>query len=120
METITFIELWQLLHLSETFDTRGRYESCLAQWSRWDAAKRSQISQHIAAKLQNGEFVNPNPCFALNDAAQWYETEQAKAKALHRPQTLSYNDYYAKYGTTKPQDGWKMANPTGNRVIYVK
>ena len=120
MKTVTFIELWQLLHLSETFDTRGRYESCLAKWCRWDENKRAQISQHIAAKLQKGEFVNPNPCFALDDAAQWYETAQAKSAAQNRPQTLSFNDYYAKYGTTEPRDGWKMTNPTGQQVIYVK
>ena len=120
MKTITFIELWQLLHLSETFDTRGRYESCLAKWCRWDENKRAQISQHIAAKLQKGEFVNPNPCFALDDAAQWYETAQAKSAAQNRTQTLSFNDYYNRYGTTEPRDGWQMANPTGNQVIYIK
>ena len=35
-------------------------------------------------------------------------------------QTLSYADYYARYGTTEPQDGWHMENPTGQKVIYVK
>ena len=89
MESITFIELWQLLQPSETFDTRGRFESCLAKWNRWDEPKRAQICQHIAAKLQNREFVNPNPCFALDDAAQWYETAQAKSAVRNRPQTLS-------------------------------
>ena len=28
------------------------------------------------------------------------------------PQVMSYNDYYAKFGTTEERDGWKMANPT--------
>ena len=35
-------------------------------------------------------------------------------------QILSFADYYARYGTTEPQDGWRMENPTGQQVIYVK
>ena len=58
MATITLMDLWQLLHPSETFDTRGRYERCFAVWNRWDEAKRTRIYQQIAAKLQNGEFIN--------------------------------------------------------------
>ena len=37
-----------------------------------------------------------------------------------RQQTLSFSDYYNRYGTTDETDGWHMANPTGNKVIYVK
>ncbi|MBR6167913.1 MAG: hypothetical protein IKQ50_05745 [Paludibacteraceae bacterium] len=37
-----------------------------------------------------------------------------------RQQTLSYAEYYKRFGTTKERDGWKMENPTGNKVIYVK
>ena len=118
METITFIEFWQLLRPSETFDTRGRFESCLAKWNRWDEAKRTRVAQQIAAKQQKGEFVHPNPYFAMDDAAQQDEIQQARSKP--RRETLSYNDYYAKYGTTEPRDGWQMANPTGNKVIYVR
>ena len=33
---------------------------------------------------------------------------------------MSFNDYYAKYGTTEERDGWHQENPTGQRVIYVK
>ena len=112
------MEFWQLLQPSETFDTRGRYESCLARWNRWDEAKRIRIAQQIAAKLQKGEFVNPNPCFAMDDAAQEDEILQAKSKP--RKQTLSFNDYYAKYGTTEERDGWHMVNPTGQQVFYVR
>lgn len=118
METISFTAFWQQLHLSPTFDTRGRYESCLAKWNRWDDAKRLRIAQQIAAKQQKGEFVHPNPCFAMDDAAQQDEIQQAKSQS--RTRTLSYRDYYARYGTTEEQDGWKMANPTGQQVIYVK
>ncbi len=33
---------------------------------------------------------------------------------------LSYAEYYKRFGTTKERDGWQMANPTGQKVIYVK
>ena len=39
---------------------------------------------------------------------------------------MIFNNYgrcsvsYARYHTTEPRDGWQMANPTGNKVIYVK
>ena len=36
------------------------------------------------------------------------------------PRVLSYAAYYARYHTTEERDGWKMANPTGQQVIYVK
>ena len=112
------MEFWQLLQPSATFDTRGRFESCLARWNSWDEAKRVRIAQQIAAKQQNGEFVHPNPCFAMDDAAQEDEIRQAKSRP--RRQVLSFNDYYAKYGTTKEKDGWKMVKPQkpGDPPVY--
>ena len=56
----------------------------------------------------HGKYPNRNPYFFILDF-------QSK-----RTQTMSYQQYYAKYGTTEERDGWKMENPTGNRVIYVK
>ena len=41
-------------------------------------------------------------------------------ESMPQREILSFNDYYAKYGTTEERDGWKMANPTGQKVIYVK
>ena len=48
------------------------------------------------------------------------ETECAALARPPRQQTLSYADYYARYHTTEPRDGWQMANPTGQKVIYVR
>lgn len=121
MATITLMDLWQLLHPSETFDTRGRYERCFAVWNRWDEAKRTRIYQQIAAKLQNGEFINPNPCFALDDAAQADEMTQAKTAWKKRTQQLSFRDYYTRFGTTEPQDGWQRKYlPEKQTTIYIK
>lgn len=56
----------------------------------------------------HGKYPGRNPYFFILDF-----------QAKRRP-TLSYADYYARYGTTEPRDGWHMENPTGNKVIYVK
>ena len=57
---------------------------------------------------KHGRYPNRNPYFFILD----FQVKQR--------QTLSYADYYARYGTTEPQDGWHMENPTGQKVIYVK
>ena len=121
MKELTFNDLWQLLLPSETFNTRGRYESCMARWNRWDAAKRARIYEQIAAAKQNGEFVHPNPCFAFDDAAQKDEMQQSKNAVLKRRQVMSFNDYYNKFGTTEETDGWKRVFKQEERTtIYVK
>ena len=56
------------------------------------------------------KFVDYNPYFAIMKNSQ----------LMSQRQEMSFNDYYAKYGTTEPRDGWHMENPTGNQVIYVK
>lgn len=51
---------------------------------------------------------NRNPYFFVQDYGR------------PRTQTLSFNEYYKLYGTTAERDGWKMTNPTGNQIMYVK
>ena len=80
METITIQKLWQLLQPSMVFDTRGRYEKCRLIWEALDEAQHRRIYNSIAAKKQNGEFVHPNPCFALDDAMQDDEYAQTKKR----------------------------------------
>ena len=77
-QSLSIIDLWQLLQPSDTFDTRGRYEHCLRVWEKLDAAQRTRIYHLLATKKENGEYVNPNPCFALDDALQEDECAQAK------------------------------------------
>ena len=57
----------------------------------------------------HGRYTGRNPYFFILDF-----------QSRVRQQILSFNDYYARYGTTEERDGWKMANPTGQKVIYVK
>lgn len=74
-------------------------------WSLCSAEKQLAIITWLRA---HGKYTNRNPYFFILDF-----------QAKHR-QILSYSDYYAKYGTTEERDGWKMENPTGQKVVYVK
>ena len=114
MEPITIQKLWQLLRPTKVFNTRGRWERCCSDWNEMDEAKRLRIYQKIQTKRQNGEYVNPNPCFALNDAIQEDEQQQAKQK---KPEPTNYNGkvltpgveyvtakYNGKWGTYTAED----------------
>ena len=104
---MNFEEIWALLAPQGEYKRRRGCSERL--WQGYEPARQEEIYKNIAGKLQRGEFVNPNPYFAIEDNA-----------AQKRPQTLSFSDYYNRYGTTDETDGWHMANPTGNKVIYVK
>ena len=103
----TIDDIWQLLNPQGEF--KRRRGACERLWQGYGPARQEEIYGIIAGKLLRGEFVNENPYFAIDDNAK-----------PPRQQILSYADYYAKFGTTEERDGWHMANPTGNRVIYVK
>ena len=103
----SFEEIWALL--APEGEYKRRRGACERLWQGYEAGRQEAIFKRIAGKLERGEFVNPNPYFAIEDNA-----------TMPRKQVLSYNDYYARYGTTEECDGWKMENPTGQKVIYVK
>lgn len=105
----TFEEIWKLLNPQGEF--KRRRGACERLWQGYEAGKQEAIYKKIAGKLQRGEFVHQNPYFAIEDNS---------VDITPRKEILSFNDYYVRYGTTEPQDGWKMANPTGNKVIYVR
>ena len=104
----TIDDIWQLLNPQGEF--KRRRGACERIWQGYGQARQEEIYSIIEGKLQRGEFVNENPYFAIED----------NAKQRQRQQILSYADYYARFGTTEEQNGWKMANPTGEKVIYVK
>jgi len=102
----TFNDIWQLL--SPKVEYANRRRACYELWCNLSENQQDTIFETISEKMSKGKFVDYNPLFALRNNCQ-------------RPlQTLSYADYYAKYGTTEPRDGWQMANPTGQKVIYVR
>ena len=102
-----FQQLWALLR--QHGSSAKRETECAAQWATYPPELRQRIYATIRTKLEQGKFVHYDPVRALEENAR-----------PPRQQTLSYTDYYSKYGTTEEKDGWKMVNPTGKKVIYVK
>ena len=104
----TFNEFWELLSPDAQYANRRR--ACYEFWNSLSENRQDALYETISDKLSKRKFVDYNPLFAMKNNCQQFS----------RTQTLSYADYYAKFGTTEEHDGWHMANPTGNRVIYVK
>ena len=93
---------WDLFDPDPEFNNRHR--ACRELWE-----KKGEQQQAIIDFLKSGkQRSSRNPYYFLADFR------------VRKPQIMSYSDYYAKYGTTEERDGWKMANPTGIKVIYVK
>ena len=98
-----FEQYWTLIGGDVNF--ADRKTAAEGAWNRCAPDKQ----QAIMAWLQiHGRYPGRNPYFFILDF-------QAK-----RRQKLTFEQYYAKYGTTKERDGWKMVNPTGQQVVYVK
>ena len=102
-----FQQLWALLR--QHGSSAKRETECAAKWATYPPEMQQRIYNAIRSKLEQGKFVHYDPVRALEENAR-----------PPRQQTLSYADYYARYHTTEPRDGWQMANPTGQKVIYVK
>ena len=105
----SFEAIWALLAPEGEF--KRRRGACERLWGSYEPGRQEAIYERISGKLRRGEFVNQNPYFAIEDNARELQP---------RRQVLSYADYYARFGTTEPRDGWHMENPTGQKVIYVK
>ena len=104
----TFQFIWQLL--KNHGGVANHYQAeCERLWNEYSTGQQREIYRSIRRKLQAGQFVNYNPVRAVRENAPRQER-----------QVLSYAEYYKQYGTTAELDGWKMANPTGQQVIYVK
>ncbi len=103
----SFDYLWQLLNPKSEYATMRNY--CQKIWDTFPVEKQRLIYLNIQAKKEKGLFVDFNPFYAIQ-----------KNASPPKQQTLTFAEYYAKYGTTLEQDGWKMTNPTGQQVIYVK
>lgn len=106
---ITFFEIWTLLEPKAEY--ANLFGHCKQLWESWPSDKQEEVFLKIEKKKSEKKFVDYNPLLALRNNS---------AERPKRPQIMSYNDYYAKYGTTEERDGWKQANPTGQKVIYVK
>ena len=105
----TFYEIWTLLEPKAEY--ANLINKCKELWESFSPEKQQEIFLKIEKKKLEKKFVDYNPLLAIRNNS----IERSKPQ-----QTLSYADYYARYGTTEPRDGWHMANPTGSKVIYVK
>ena len=105
----TIDDIWALL--APEGEYKRRRGACERLWQGYEPGRQEAIYARIEGKLQRGEYVSENPYFAIEDNAR---------EIRPRRETMSYADYYAKFGTTEERDGWKMVNPTGNKVMYVK
>ena len=100
-----FETYWALFRPDANFDNRKD-----ATKIEWDACSPDKQQAIIAWLRKHGAYKGRNPYFFIQD----FRVMQPKQ------QMLSYDAYYAKYGTTAETDGWHMENPTGNQVIYVR
>jgi len=107
----SFQGIWTLLKPEGEY--KRRYRACDRLWTSYAPEMRQRIYDALLAAQQRGDPISPNPYFAIEDTA-------LRLQRQPRLRQLSFNEYYAKYGTTEERDGWKMENPTGNKVIYVK
>ena len=80
-------------------------------WDEYTLEEQRAIYRSIRDKLRAGRFVHYNPVKAVRD----------NAPKLRPLQTLSYADYYRRYGTTLETDGWQRRFlPEKQTTIYVK
>ena len=105
----SFDFLWQMLDKHGVIE---RYKGdCFDLWNTFTLEQQRLIYSSIRDKIRAGKFVNYHPVKAVRDNAP-------KQQPL---QTLSYADYYRRYGTTEEQDGWKRKFlPEQQTTIYVK
>ena len=103
MEEIIFDDYWELFAPDPEFANRRAATQRL--WEQCVPDRRRAIIDWLKAGHTK---CTRNPYFFVLDFR------------APRKQTLTYAQYYAKFGTTEPRDGWHMANPTGNKVIYEK
>ena len=105
----SFNFLWNLIANNGSVADTYKAE-CARVWNEYSLDQQREIYRSIRDKLRAGKFVNYNPVKAIKE----------NAPKAPRTQTLTFKEYYARYGTTLEQDGWRMTNPTGQQVIYVK
>ena len=108
---IPFEDIWRALY--ENGASEKKEEGTRRYWATLSPEEQERAFTTITRKLKEGGFV-------------WYDPIRAIKEALRRqgkksePEMLSFHDYYARFGTTEEQGGWKMKNPTGQKVIFVK
>ena len=105
-----FLSLWQLLY--EHGASAKKEEGTRRYWTTLPPEQQRQVFNIISTKLSKNQFVQYDPIRAIKENLRL---------CSHQPQTLSYADYYTRYGTTEECDGWKRQYlPDQQKTIYVK
>lgn len=104
---LTFDHLWQLLadHGSSDWHRLDAY----LLWGRLTPQQQQCLYDTIASKLRQNRFVHYDPVHAIIDNSR-----------PPQPCVLSYSEYYARYRTTEPKDGWRMTRNADGKVCYTK
>lgn len=108
MEEFLFNKLWPLLY--DHGASAKKEEGTRRYWATLTLEQQKSVLTTISSKLSEGKFVQFDPIRAIKE----------NLPKAPKQQVLSFDEYYARYGTTTPCDGWQMTNPTGQKVIYVK
>ena len=107
---VTFYETWTLLEPKAEY--ANLIKKCKELWDSFSPEKRKEVFLKIEKKKLEKKFVDYNPLLAIRNNS----IERSKPQ-----QVLSFNDYYARYGTTLEQDGWhRQFLPNEQRTIYFK
>ena len=105
----TIDDIWNLLNPQGEY--KRRRGACERLWQGYGQARQEEIFAIIEGKLQRGEFVNENPYFAIED----------NARLRPRKEILTFQQYYAQFGTTEERDGWRRVFlPDKQQTIFVK
>ena len=79
-------------------------------WATLTPQQQRQVFTTISTKLREDKFVQYDPIRAIKENLR---------KA--RKQVLSFDDYYARFGTTEPRDGWvRTFLKDQQKTIYIK
>jgi len=65
MEPLSFEKLWQLLAPEGEFCRRRN--ACEKRWESFSVQRQHAIYRILETKKRNGDYVSPNPYFALDD-----------------------------------------------------
>ena len=104
-----FSKLWSALYNHGS--SKKSREATERYWSSLSPREQEVAFRTITSKLEEGKFVQFDPIRAIRENIRPVNQD---------PTILSFDEYYARFGTTEERDGWHMENPTGQKVIYVK
>ncbi len=107
---MNFEDFWTLVA------NRGRVahfyrEECAALWKTFPPETQRAIYEAIDRKIRAGMFVSFRPTDAIHD----------NIPQTPKPQIISYDEHYRRYGTDAPQDGFRrVLLKDQQKTIYVK